>query len=369
MRNNKFLILLFFCFAFQGIAIAQKAIIKGTISNFQGNQTIKIFQEDYEKLKSTLLDSLQIDSNGEFYKELIVNEFSFIFLNFFNKLITPIIIQPSEIIELKIDLLTKKYEIKGSPETDKYLKYKAFYDSLMTVYIKPLRDKYPELQQKDTKIYQEFQKKLKEVNLVFGTLLNTYEDNYLGFGPVLYAVGMINWNEEKLLPRVKELEKIKPDAILTQILRKKLDRMLLTAIGSQAPEIELPDKNNQMLKLSSLRGNYVLIDFWASWCKPCRIENPFLVNLYKKYHPLGFEIYSISLDGNKNHWLEAIEKDSLDWYHVSDLKIFQSAFNSVYNINGIPQNFLLDKNGKILAKNIKGEELSKKLKEIFLQKE
>jgi peroxiredoxin len=366
MRNLRFIFNLILWFATLNVAFAQKTIIKGTISNHQGQNYIRLYEEDYEKLKSTLLDSIALDTNGNFYKELEINEFIFFTLNIFNKLNLPIIAQTSEIIEIKADLQTKKYEIKGSPESEKYRQHRTYYDSLMNVYIKPLFTEYPKTKiQKDLKLYQEYVKKLKEVQPKFYSVFDIYEDKILGLGPVLYATVMNTWDEKKLLPKVQELEKKRPQSRLTQILRKKLDRLLATTIGSVASEIELPDPNGQSLKLSSFRGKYVLLEFWASWCKPCRAENPFLVSLYEQYHPLGLEIFGVSLDGHKKHWLEAIEKDKLSWHHVSDLKVFQSAYNQTYNITGVPQNFLIDKDGNIIAKNLKGEDLSKKLKEIF----
>ncbi len=136
-------------------------------------------------------------------------------------------------------------------------------------------------------------------------------------------------------------------------------------IGDIAPEISLPSPDGDTISLSSLRGKYVLIDFWAAWCKPCRWENPNLVANYKKYNNKGFEIFQVSLDRTKDTWVKAIKKDNLTWYHVSDLKYWNSAPAQVYNIYGIPANLLIDKKGKIIAKNLKGAALGKKLSEIF----
>jgi len=119
--------------------------------------------------------------------------------------------------------------------------------------------------------------------------------------------------------------------------------------------------------LHSLKGKYLLVDFWASWCGPCRAENPNLVNTFNKYKEKGFQVLGISLDrpGAKERWLQAIHDDRLAWTHVSDLQFWDNAVAKQYGIQAIPQNLLLDPNGKIIAKNLKGEDLDKKLASIY----
>jgi peroxiredoxin len=141
----------------------------------------------------------------------------------------------------------------------------------------------------------------------------------------------------------------------------------MTAIGKNAPDFEQADTSGNMVKLSGFRGKYLLLDFWASWCGPCRAENPNVVKAYQKYHDRGFTILGVSLDqpGKKEAWLKAIHQDGLTWTHVSDLQFWNNAVAKMYGIRSIPQNFLLDKDGKIIATNIRAEELNKKLSEIF----
>ncbi len=148
---------------------------------------------------------------------------------------------------------------------------------------------------------------------------------------------------------------------------KSLVVMKSTAIGEMAPEFTQKDPDGKLIKLSSLKGKYVLVDFWASWCAPCRAESPNVVKAYNKYHEKGFEILSVSLDNEKGKdaWLTAIQKDGLVWKNVSDLKGWKNEVAVLYGIKAIPQNMLLDKTGKIIGKNLKGEALSKKLEEIF----
>jgi len=133
--------------------------------------------------------------------------------------------------------------------------------------------------------------------------------------------------------------------------------------GSPAPEIELENPQGKVVPLSSLRGNVVLIDFWASWCKPCRVENPKVVKMYNEYKPQGFEIYGVSLDRDKGKWVEAIKQDGLTWPQVSDLQFWNSAAAQLYNVSSIPHTVLVDREGKIIASGLRGKALEDKVKE------
>lgn len=127
----------------------------------------------------------------------------------------------------------------------------------------------------------------------------------------------------------------------------------------------MKDVNDSLRKLSEFNNKLVLLEFWGSWCGPCRRENPHLVKTYNEYHSKGFEIFAVSLEETKEKWKKAIKKDSLSWTHVSDLKGRDNSAGLIYGVNGIPDNFLIDKNGTIVARNLRGEKLNEKLTELL----
>jgi peroxiredoxin len=138
-----------------------------------------------------------------------------------------------------------------------------------------------------------------------------------------------------------------------------------TSVGATAPDFTLPDVKGNSIALSSLRGKYVLVDFWASWCGPCRQENPNVVKAYNQFKDKGFTVLGVSLDQKKEDWEKAIAADKLTWTHVSDLKYWDNAAAKLYGIQAIPASYLLDKEGKIIGKNLRGAELEAKLKEVL----
>jgi peroxiredoxin len=144
-----------------------------------------------------------------------------------------------------------------------------------------------------------------------------------------------------------------------------VNAMKATAIGQPAPEIALPDTNGKVVKLSSFKGKYVLVDFWAKWCGPCRQENPNVVRVFNKYKDKGFTVLGVSLDSKKEDWLQAIQQDGLTWTHISDLKRWQSEAAKTYNITGIPFSVLVDPKGIIVDKNLRGPALEKRLVELL----
>ncbi|WAC39005.1 redoxin domain-containing protein [Pedobacter sp. SL55] len=148
-------------------------------------------------------------------------------------------------------------------------------------------------------------------------------------------------------------------------LAQRIEANTLTAVGKPAPLFTQQNEVGKPVSLADFKGKVVLVEFWASWCGPCRSENPNLVKQYKTYHDKGFEIISVSLDHVKTAWLEAIEKDGLEWTHVSDLKGWNNEVGRLYGVRAVPASFLVDAQGKIIGNGLRGEPLNEKLAEIF----
>ncbi|MFH0762165.1 MAG: TlpA disulfide reductase family protein [Bacteroidota bacterium] len=183
----------------------------------------------------------------------------------------------------------------------------------------------------------------------------------LGDSPVAayiaYNIALGIDDTEKLETLVQDLGPTLADNKYTKMLVEKIGLMKLTTVGKMSMDFTQNDPDGKPVRLSDFKGKYVLVDFWASWCSPCRAENPNVVKVFQKYNNKNFTILGVSLDRDKDKWLEAIQKDNLTWTHVSDLKFWDNEVAVMYGIKSIPANILLDKTGKIIGKNLRGDDL------------
>jgi len=205
-----------------------------------------------------------------------------------------------------------------------------------------------------------------------GSFLLNYADTTETPAVAIYALGMSRnlVSPDQIKPALNAIAKRFPKSTKIAKLAGDLDNQTAPKqsedfVGKEAPLFEMPDLNGKTISLASLRGKYVLVDFWASWCKPCRMENPKVVSAYQQFKDKNFTVLGVSLDKDKGAWVNAIKEDGLTWTHISDLKQWESSVVPLYQIEGIPFNVLLDPQGKIIAKGLRGEELLAKLAEIL----
>ena len=313
------------------------------------------------------LDTLELDSNGGFSYDLEINTPTFYELNMFGQRSVKLALFKENVqisynfsdpVSLKID---------GSADSKEMLKLeKLMEDYQLTV--NRLNEKYYEAMSKnDSESIKQIQMdamalESQQVDKV-KEMISSMGDSFAS----LAAIGLLNPKND--FPFIDEfitrLDENYPGTSSIMQMKYQLDEMRALSIGQTAPDFELPDPSGKMIKLSDMRGKYVLIDFWAAWCKRCRQENPNVVRLYNQYKNKGFEVFGVSLDRTKEDWVKAISDDQLTWTHVSDLKYFNSAAAELYKIDAIPATYLVDPEGKIIGKDLRGLSLENKLVELF----
>lgn len=342
------------------------AAITGKVNFPQSSGIITL--EEVGDNKPVVIDTVYLEGDSTYSLEVNNEEPGFYRVNFYNKQFVNLILSDEAIVvNADGNSQSGKSEVQGSTDTD-YLKdinmiVQEFQNDMTSLNNRYVTAKNSGDEAKTEKVMEEAMEAQKEIN---GKIKNKIDkmDNSLA---ILYAINYLNPDDEyEFLSELAErLEKEMPHSKHAQQFVAQVKSMGNLSIGQAAPEIELPNPDGDMVKLSSLKGNYVLIDFWAAWCRPCRVENPNVVKLYNKYKDDGFEIFGVSLDRKKEDWLQAIEKDGLEWTQVSDLSYFESEAAREYNITAIPATYLLDKDGKIMAKNLRGKALEDKLAELF----
>lgn len=342
--------------------------ISGSAKTLQAND--KVYLEIPGTQPLVVLDSVTVGSDKRFtFKRKELDEGTVYQVNIAKKQRFIVLIEGGENIEVTADGTENgAAQIKGSANNDYYQKLLGLY-KVMSEKSAKWQDEYAKAEQKkDSKKIAEIQQAFEAESKDFTAKVKAMIPEMGTSLAALFATNFLNPEVEMstIFDLAQKFEKERPNMKQGQIFVGNAKRMRGIQIGDSAPEITLNTTGDKPLSLSSLRGKVVLIDFWASWCGPCRQENPNVVKAYNRFKDKGFEIFSVSLDKDKTAWVKAIEKDGLLWpSHVSDLKYWQSAAAQTYGVNGIPATFLLDKDGKIIGKNLRGEALEKKLEEVL----
>lgn len=360
---------------------SSSAGISGTIKNAEGKQII------FEKISNqnpVPVDTVKLDKEGKFHFDLPAGKKDFYRLNFGENQIIVLCTDSTENTEITADGkdIRGTYDIKNS--TDSKI-IRDFFNAF-----EPINKKRIELENKsrginfaDTALITSMRNEMTTIYKQVSDLTHSYIDKYKTSAALIILIDFLN--PETDIDYLKKIEKAIGTAmpnstyhnhIATKVsqleyqlnLMKEQQAAMNNSLkaGVEMQDIVLPNPEGKVMKLSDLKGKVVLIDFWASWCRPCRAENPNVVKLYKQYKSKGFEVFSVSLDKEKEDWKKAIADDGLVWpNHVSDLGHWNSIVVKQFGINSIPFTVLIGKDGKIIDKGLKGEQLAAKLEELL----
>ncbi len=371
-KTSRILLAAVLIFTLNSYASAQKKIysINGTITDLPSG---KVYLAHENEKKETVIDSAQIVNNKFVFKgEIASPAFYNLYLSNPQKG-AGILVEPARLTFKADKDSLYKAAVTGSALYDTY---QRFYK----VDWKPITEKAGEIYRRldkaekdgsmkaDPSLRKRFDAEFKALGVLNDTVVNAYvRKNRNSIASAMVILDRyINYpyynNARALMPLLSK--EVQQSSFGKQIYAAlALDEM--TAAGKAAPVFTMANTEGKMVKLSDFKGKYVLIDFWASWCGPCRKENPNVVAAYKKYHDKGFEILGVSLDSNKEAWLKAIQADGLSWNHVSDLKGWKNDAAALYGVKSVPASFLLDPQGKVVGKDLRGEALHQTLAELF----
>ncbi len=374
MRNTFGLAILFVVLGLA--ACGEKGNITGNITNAEG-QMVVLEHLSFDQVNG--LDSVVVEKSGNFSMNVPIAKTGYHRLRVDKNNSIILILEPGDKVKVTGNAFDfyASYTVEGSPQSvelkklDNYMRG-AFevQDSLTKVFRAFQGEGHPKLDSIGKVLDASYQEMNKSKRQFLVDFINDNEGKLVS----LSAIEALSPDEDyDLYLRVGEaLNKTMPESEYVVGFLKRLDQIKAKAeagkatdIGAVAPELAMSTPDGAPIKLSDFRGKYVLIDFWAAWCKPCRAENPHVLKVYNKYKDKNFEIFGVSLDRTKEAWVKAISDDGLPWKHGSELKFWQSSFVPVYGIEGIPMTVLVDPDGKIVAKGLRSAQLEAKLKELL----
>lgn len=318
-------------------------------------------------------DTIVLNSDNTFEKKVRVPGPGYYRIDFFQRQMVDVILDKSDLtIEADGNSAGGMAVVQGSPDLDLIDQVQGVVQAIReSDEAKAIEQEFQEaVQRNDQKRIEELQEQymgLVDKAATQAADILRQQPPSLGLIHLLQNAGVIDPDKhvDVFLSAADKFRKEWPDVQYGKDFVAFADKLKATAIGQPAPEIALQDPNGNIIKLSSFRGKYVLVDFWAKWCGPCRRENPNVVKAYQSFKGKNFDILGVSLDRTKEDWLQAIAEDGLTWNHVSDLRYFDSQAAKDYNINAIPFSILVDPSGVIIAKNLRGAALHRKLDEVL----
>jgi len=339
--------------------------IDGSITNYEDSV---IFLKKRESGEWITIDSAKVTDGKFFLKGTIEQPEMCYLLNEKLRFRVPVYLENSN-ISITVDVKNPKdAKITGSEAQ------KAFdaYTKEAKVYNDKLEDLYKQYSDAQEKGDEALVKKIDSTYYVIDDEKTAFTKSYIGNNNKSLAVPYILYRELSYSLDVEELDSMLhvidttlSSSVYYKLLDDKVKTLYNVAVGKKAPDFTLNDTTGTPVSLSQFQGKYLLIDFWAAWCRPCRAENPNNVKLYGDYKDKGFEILGVSFDDNREAWVKAIKQDGLTWTQISDLKGWNSAAGKLYAVSAIPHTVLLDKDGIIIAKNLRGEELRAKISELL----
>jgi peroxiredoxin len=350
-------------------------MIKGRIEGLRQNIAYLITYKDGEAVK---LDSSVVDTRkGTFRLQGKVETPDLMFIDFPDGSEIEVFVE-NAIITVKGDNVQNAV-IAGSRSNDEYATYKVRRDSIERAFSSQQAEydsvlsKYNEARKAgDETETRALYDHLAKIEAIPEARMKEYNLSFVKNHGSSFVAPLVLWNEvawsmdaPEMEPLVKGFDTSIQKSGYIALLKERIETLKKVAIGIPAPDFTMSDTLGEPQKLSSFFGKVLLVDFWASWCGPCRRENPNIVTAYKQFSLKGFDILGVSLDKNKTRWIKAIGDDKLSWHQLSDLQGWNNAVAKQYGIRSIPSNLLLDKNGIIIGKNLLGDDLTNKLKELL----
>ena len=349
-------------------ASARQAIITGTVSQDLSGKSVKLTLINYETRNDKLVQETQIAQDGRFILAISLKEPEIYDLGVDNSSVVQVLAKPGDKIELKInkDLI----EVTGSKETQYLIDYEANRKKVFNKYLKRTYDSSAVAVKSGNAAKIEYwNMEHEKASQNYKAELAQWVEQPFFINSLAAVHHSIRWNPETdtaLMDQMVSIYQQKyPNYDLTRQLVNKVNATKRIAIGAVAPGFVSTDTAGRKINLAAFRGKYTFVEFWASWCPPCREESPTLVRLYNSYKDKGFTILSVSIDKNTTQWKNAIRQDGYTWENVCDLNGYGGPTAALYTVTAIPNSFLLDKNGRIIAKNLRGKELEGKLAELM----